>query len=123
MHELAVCQSLIAEVERVSADHGAASVAVITVAVGPLSGVEGKLLARAFSIARAGTAAENAELEIEAVPVVVRCAACDADTIVVPNRLLCGTCGGWQVELKSGDELLLKRVELARVAEPASVAG
>jgi Zn finger protein HypA/HybF involved in hydrogenase expression len=36
---------------------------------------------------------------------------------VAPNALLCGKCSAWRVELKSGDELMLKRVELALDAE------
>ena len=119
MHELSVCQSLIGQVERVAAEHHAASVSVIGLAIGPLSGVEAPLLARAFTVARAGTVAEDAMLEIEARPVVVHCSACDTETETRPNALLCGDCGGWQVDLRSGDELLLTRVELARDTEEA----
>jgi hydrogenase nickel incorporation protein HypA/HybF len=120
MHELAICQSLLLEVERVAVGHGAVGVSCIVVAIGPLAGVEPALLARAFSVARAGSIAQNARLEVEATPIVVRCRACGAETAVAANALLCGGCGAWRVELKSGDELLLKRVELALDAEATS---
>jgi hydrogenase nickel incorporation protein HypA/HybF len=112
MHELAVCQSLLREVERVASAHGNLDVTAIVVAVGPLSGVEAPLLTRAFSVARAGTIAEHAVLEIETMPVTVWCKDCGVQTEVRPNALLCGNCDAWQVELRSGDELLLRRVEL-----------
>ncbi len=51
-------------------------------------------------------------LEIESLPVQVCCQACGTVSDVPPNRLLCGTCAGWRVDLVSGDELLLTRVEL-----------
>jgi len=120
MHELSVCQSLLAEVERVADAHGATEVTGLVVAVGPLSGVEAPLLSRAFSVARAGTIAEGAMLDIEEMPVVVWCEACGTETAVAANALLCGQCGRWKVDLKSGNELLLKSVELATAETPAA---
>ncbi len=110
MHELSVTQALLRQVEQIALQHESRDVVSITLSIGPLSGVEAPLLARAFTIARAGTVAEDASLEIEVAPVSVWCRACDAETEVAPNALLCGTCGTWQVDLRSGTELLLKRV-------------
>jgi hydrogenase nickel incorporation protein HypA/HybF len=120
MHEFAICQSLIAEAGRVAAAHNASEVTGIVVAVGPLSGVEAPLLARAFEIARTGTIAERAVLDIEIVPISVWCGDCGAASAAGVNALLCGRCGTWQVDLNSGDELLLKRVELVPAAEAAA---
>lgn len=122
MHELAVCQSLLSEVGRVAAKHDAAAVTQIVVAVGPLSAVEPALLQRAFGVARAGTIASEASLMVEVTPVVVWCDDCQAETAVAPNALLCATCGTWQVSLRSGNELLLKSVELARTSESTDAA-
>jgi hydrogenase nickel incorporation protein HypA/HybF len=123
MHELSICQSLLEKVERIAAENSATDVNRVFVAVGPLSGVEPALLARAFEVARLGTIAEHAALEIETAPAVVWCEACVSETPVAANSLLCGRCGSWQVELKSGDELLLTRVELTGNAKPAAPAG
>lgn len=112
MHELAVCQSLLAEVDRVASAHHAARVSRVVVAIGPLSGVEAPLLDRAFVIARMGSVAESARLEVEQCPVTVWCDACATASAVEANALLCSQCGGWKVTLRSGDELLLKSVEL-----------
>lgn len=122
MHELAVCQSLLREVERAARAHGATEVCAITVAVGPLSGVDAPLLARAFTVARGGTLAAGAALEIQAVPIVVWCSSCAIETPVAANALLCARCGAWQVDLRSGDELLLMRMELTAAANPAASA-
>jgi hydrogenase nickel incorporation protein HypA/HybF len=118
MHELAVCQSLLREIERVAAAHSATEVTGVVVAIGPLSGVEAPLLKRAFTVARTGTVARNAALDVEEMPVVVWCESCGIETAVAANALLCGKCGGWQVKLKSGDELLLKQVGLAKADAP-----
>ena len=111
MHELAVCQALLMEVQRVARESHARAVVRIVVQVGPLSGLEPQLLVRAFEIARIGSVAEEAELHIEARPVRILCLDCDAPSDTAPNRLLCPRCGGWHTRLVSGDELILRRLE------------
>lgn len=112
MHELAVCQGLLRQVERVATDNHARAVERILLRIGALSGVEPALLERAFEAARLGTRAERAELCIEAGPVVVRCRTCGASSPVLPNRLLCGDCGDWKVTVTDGEELTLLSVDL-----------
>jgi hydrogenase nickel incorporation protein HypA/HybF len=120
MHELAICSSLIDEVGRVACARPGHRVVSIAVRVGPLAGVEPGLLAAAFPIASAGTAAAGAQLLFEEAPVRVRCPSCDVESVVPCNRLSCPCCGGWRTELVSGDELLLIRVELERRGEEVS---
>jgi len=115
MHELSVCQALLDQVQNVAASHGARSVSRIVLRIGPLAGVEPQLLQQAFPIARAGTVAANAVLEIEGLPIRVRCERCGAETDAAANRLLCGRCGDWHTKLVSGDELMLASVELLEV--------
>jgi len=112
MHELAICQALLEQVEAIARPR-AARVNRVLLAVGPLSGVEPRLLASAYALASAGTAAEGSELDIDEMPVRVRCRECGAESTASANRLLCGECGGWRTDLASGDELLLMKVELS----------
>jgi hydrogenase nickel incorporation protein HypA/HybF len=112
MHELAVCQALLAEVAAVARSRSAASVTDIHVGVGPLSGVEADLMRDAFPIAAAGTVAGSAILHLHKTDVRVHCDACGVETEAAANRLVCGECGDWRTTLASGDELLLQRVEM-----------
>jgi len=112
MHELAVCQALIEQVEILAEEHRAVGVNKIIVRIGPLSGVEPTLLEQAYEIARAGTVAAEARLVFEDAPLVVHCSHCDLDAEVDPNRLVCPACGNWRTTLVSGDEMLLARLEL-----------
>ncbi len=102
------------QVVALAIEHDAACVTNIKVCIGPLSGVEARLLAQAFPIAAAGSLAEQAMLEIEVLPVRVRCRKCGAETEASVNRLLCGQCGHWQTQLLSGDEMLLASVEFEK---------
>jgi hydrogenase nickel incorporation protein HypA/HybF len=119
MHELSVCQAMMTQVEEIAAREGASSVATIVIRIGPLSGVVPELLQQAFTIARAGTLAADAELITERQPIRIRCLACDAESDAEPNRLLCGACGSYRTQVISGDELLLASVELDLADSPA----
>ena len=112
MHELSVCQALLAQVTEIAMDRGASAVARINVEVGPLSGIEPALLASAFEVARAGSCAANATLSITTTVVTISCLTCGAESQTQPNRLLCGACGGYRTRVVGGDELRLRRVEM-----------
>lgn len=114
MHELAVCQGLMQQVHRVAERERAKRVTSITLQIGPLSGVEAPLLQEAFPIAAAGSLAEGAELLVERTPILVECLECGAHSEAKPNKLVCGQCGDWRTRLLSGEEMLLKSLELER---------
>ena len=120
MHELAICQALLTQVEAIARDNSAVQVASITLGMGPLSGVEEQLLKNAYPIASAGTIADGAELLIRSIPVRVRCSECGKESEAAANRLICGHCNNWRTELISGDELLLIRVELDKAKRAAA---
>lgn len=114
MHELAVCQALIQQVEAVARQRNARRVISIVVTIGPLAGVEPGLLSSAYPLASAGTVAAGAKLVVESSVVRVRCLECGAESEVQSNRLLCLHCGNWRTQVLSGEELLLTSVELER---------
>ncbi|MBU2641965.1 MAG: hydrogenase maturation nickel metallochaperone HypA [Gammaproteobacteria bacterium] len=112
MHELAVAQALVEQVDAVIDQHGATQASLIRVRIGPLAGVVPELLATAFPLAAAGSRMEHAVLDLVAAPIKVRCQTCGAETEAAMNRLICGACGDWHTQILSGDELLLESVEL-----------
>jgi len=121
MHELAICQSLMDQVENIAIERDAQIVVSIVLGVGPLSGVEAQLLRNAYPIASAGTIAEHAELIIENLPVRVNCSQCGMESDALPNKLNCKRCGDWRTTLISGDELILMSVELEKRADSVAV--
>ena len=119
MHEFAVCQDMLHQIESIAAEQQAAAVDMVTVRIGPLSGIEAHLLTQAFPLAAAGTIAEKAELIVEALPIKVKCQSCGAETEAKPNRLVCGQCGDYHTQLLSGDEMLLASLELVKESQEA----
>jgi len=113
MHELAICQSLFDQATRIAAKNHAKVIEKIVVSIGPLSGVEAPLLKHAFDIARLAAGHPAATLEIETVPLVVKCTKCGQNSEVAVNKLLCQHCGDWQVRVVQGEDMMLKTICLA----------
>ena len=65
------------------------------------------------------TVLEGAALEIEHVPVTVACHVCGTVTTLDVPVLACASCGSGDVELRSGDELILVALETAGSAVPS----
>jgi hydrogenase nickel incorporation protein HypA/HybF len=112
MHELSICQALLDEVEQLARSRRARRVLRIAVDIGALSGVEATLLERAFTVARAGTIAADARLELRTPPLWVRCRRCERQRQAMQPQVACDACGEARVEPCGGDELLLRQVEM-----------
>jgi hydrogenase nickel incorporation protein HypA/HybF len=48
----------------------------------------------------------------------VRCRTCKAESEAAANRLLCGSCNDWHVDVIAGEEMLLQRVEIETAEDP-----
>jgi hydrogenase nickel incorporation protein HypA/HybF len=112
VHELSVCQALLAQVDEIARQNSAAAVSRVLVEVGPLCGVEPNLLMSAFAVMCSRSIASGAELLIESTAVTVACLACGVRTETRANRLACAACGGFRTQVVAGDELRLLRVEM-----------
>jgi hydrogenase nickel incorporation protein HypA/HybF len=109
MHEL----SIAASIADVAVRHaGGRRVSRVEVRVGHLRQVVPSALEFAFELVAQGTVAEGAELVMEQVPAAGRCRACGAESELPGFPLRCGACGGLDLELLRGEELLVDALEL-----------
>jgi len=116
MHELSLCEALIATAKRQLAtrpEYAGRRLKSLRVSIGALSGCEPDLLSRMFPHASPGTVAEGAELIVDFQPVRIACSACGAERDVAANLLVCPQCGDQGVKLVAGDEVLLTGMTLA----------
>jgi hydrogenase nickel incorporation protein HypA/HybF len=117
LHELSLARGLVSQAQRIAEQHQARCIDEVVVRVGALSGVEADLLARAFLEARTGSLAERATLMVEERPLEIRCAACGWHGPVDLSNMACVRCGGYNIDIVSGDELVLMRVELSQLVD------
>ena len=110
MHEYSIVQSLVDSVADVVKQNGGAAVHHVSVEIGELSGVDIDLLQTAYDTFREGTICERAPLAIARTPAKWQCPKCAAP-IERGAILRCAQCNE-PARMVSGDEILLRRVEL-----------
>jgi hydrogenase nickel incorporation protein HypA/HybF len=103
-----VCRQALAA----AAAEGAVSIAVVRLRVGELAGVELEALRFAFPLVMQDTIAALAQLQIESVPAICYCAACDKSFHAQQGHAVCPSCGTLSKRLLSGQELQLVAVEV-----------
>ena len=117
MHEISIAKSIIEIAEAKAREENSRCIQTIKIRLGEFTTVVREALEFAFEVARRETLAENARLEIESVPMVVRCVACG--TVTDPVREVCLRCPqcGLPLEVVSGEELQVEYIEIGSEAE------
>ena len=113
MHELSIAASVVEIVSRHAAGR---RVTRITLKVGHLRQVVPSALTFSFDVVAAGTPVEGAELEIEAVPAVGACRRCGMESHLPAFPLQCQACGGFDLQIVAGEELIVESLELEEEA-------
>ena len=109
MHELSIAESIV----NIADAHAAGRrVTKVEVKVGHLRQVVPSALEFAFELVAQDTPVEGAELEIDVVPAAGLCRACGAESSLGSFPLRCSRCGGLDLEVTRGEELLVQALEL-----------
>ena len=109
MHELSIAESVVGIASR-QAD--GRRVTKVQMKVGHLRQVVPSSLAFGFGLLAEGTPVEGAELEIEQIPAEGMCRACGMQNRLDGFPLLCPGCGGFDLEILKGEELIVDSLEL-----------
>lgn len=110
MHELSICRAINDIVTRHAAGR---PVTTIHVRIGRLRQIVPDTLTYCWSLTCDGTALDGTVLEVESVPGRAHCTTCDTTRELDAPVLLCGTCGGHDVRIVSGEEFLITTLDLA----------
>jgi hydrogenase nickel incorporation protein HypA/HybF len=113
MHEIGLCESLLAAVERRAAGR---RVDGVTFRVGVLHRVVPASMDQAFELVSGGTVAEGATVHLVSVPVTVTCRGCGAEATSEELITICPSCGAAGPDITAGDELILESIRLAAPA-------
>ena len=105
MHEVAIAQSLIAEIEKERALRGDVPVTGVGVRIGALSDINPESLEFGYQCLIADTSLAGCELTIERVAAVGKCRLCETTNQYDEFVFICPDCGSSAVDLVSGQEL------------------
>jgi hydrogenase nickel incorporation protein HypA/HybF len=115
VHELSICTALVRIVEAYAEGR---TVEVVHLDVGQLRQVIPDTLRYSWEIVVIDTPLAGSVLDISHIPAVLHCRDCDARTTIDVPVFRCG-CGSTAVDVVSGEELLVKSLDLAGVTNDA----
>jgi hydrogenase nickel incorporation protein HypA/HybF len=112
MHEVSIAQNIINQVDNILAENKGKKLKKVYIRVGKLSCVIPKNLSFIFNILIADTPLSNAQLEIEIIQVVCKCQKCESSFEIKEDGFVCPHCNSYDIEVISGRELLIDKVEV-----------
>ena len=112
MHEISIIESILEVAEEKAREADSPSITVIRLRLGEFTAIAREALEFAFEVARLGTLAERARLEIEVVPMVLQCIVCNSGTQPIRAiSFICPQCG-FPLKIVSGRELQIEFIEI-----------
>jgi hydrogenase nickel incorporation protein HypA/HybF len=112
MHELSIAANIIEIAEAQARAQCSKSIRKIKLRLGEFTTIVREALEFSFEVARQGTLAEQAALEIETVPLAARCPRCGpVPQLAHEICLVCPACG-WPLEIVSGEDLQVEYIEV-----------
>jgi hydrogenase nickel incorporation protein HypA/HybF len=113
MHELSVVSSVVDAVTESLGAYPGARVVEVRLKVGALASVVRESLEFCYEIATQGTRLEGSRLAVQALPVVVHCAVCNADVeLEGVQSFRCPRCNEPSYDLRQGRELEIDSIEI-----------
>lgn len=111
MHEFKLIQTVFSTVMETAKANTLNSVNKVTLQVGRLRQVVPEFMRFAFAIIGKDTIADNAQLEIEHIPVTFLCRDCIRQFTVEEDTYLCPECQSSNLEFLNGKELIIASIE------------
>jgi hydrogenase nickel incorporation protein HypA/HybF len=109
MHELSIAQGIIEVCEQHAKGR---PVTFVSVQIGALSGVVPEALEFCYEAAVNGTLLEGSRLEIERIAATGHCESCGVVSEIAGFTDPCPCCGGFPLEIRSGEEMRVKELEV-----------
>jgi hydrogenase nickel incorporation protein HypA/HybF len=111
MHEVRIAEDIGNIVLKAASDSRLSSVTKVNISFGQMIQIVPEIFDRAFRETVRDTIAGNAEINIEIVPVRIRCADCGTELLLEDNEFTCRRCRSAEVEIINGKELFIKSIE------------
>lgn len=113
MHELSIVQSIVESVTESLASYPGAQVRSVRLKVGALQSVVQESLEFCYGLATADTPLAGSRLEVESIPVLLWCEACQLESkLDGVQSFRCPRCGELSADLHGGRELEIDSVEI-----------
>jgi hydrogenase nickel incorporation protein HypA/HybF len=111
MHEIRIAEDLSVIVLETAKKEKLSKVTRVNISFGQLVQIVPDIFESAFREIVRDSVAQDAELDIEIIPVKMKCSSCGSDFQVNDNLFSCKICGSTAVAIIQGKELFIKSIE------------
>ncbi|MCK4797476.1 MAG: hydrogenase maturation nickel metallochaperone HypA [Spirochaetes bacterium] len=111
MHELSIITNIFKKIEEVAENNSLIKINKVKLKIGIMRQVIPEFLRFAFEAVSKDTKAEKAELEIEYIPIKMKCNSCANEFIVENNIYICPLCNNTKLDILSGQEIILQSID------------
>jgi hydrogenase nickel incorporation protein HypA/HybF len=111
MHETAIVEDMFRIIGEVARKENLSRIDKVHFSIGEMMQIVPDLFRFAFDAAKENTIAKEAELEIEFLPVKMRCKSCGHEFVVRKQHFSCDACGSFDLDMIQGREMLIKSIE------------
>ncbi len=122
MHDVTAAQRIASTVVHAAHERQARRVEQISIALGAMTMIDPEQLTFWLEQVLRGTVAEGAEIEIERLPLIVRCSRCERESEVqvpddpiyhlMPFAPTCPACGCEEIEIVGGDACVVRSMRI-----------
>ncbi|MCF8373316.1 MAG: hydrogenase maturation nickel metallochaperone HypA [Bacteroidales bacterium] len=111
MHEFSIIENIFKTIEEVAKKEKLTKITKVSLVIGGLRQIVPDVFEFAFQITSKDTLVEGAVLEIEKIPIEVRCEICSEISQVEDHIFFCRHCQSTQVDIVKGKELYIKSLD------------
>jgi hydrogenase nickel incorporation protein HypA/HybF len=111
MHEIKIAEDLTAIILETAGKENLSKVTKVNISFGQMVQIVPDIFVFAFRETVRNSVAQDAEVDIEIVPVKIKCKNCGSDFQVTDNRFTCNVCSSADIEIINGKELFIKSIE------------
>ncbi len=112
MHELWICRNILEIIKEYAVKQNCTRVKMICLEVGELTMIDKQAILFNFDVISKGTIAENTILKFIDITGQAWCDACQTDVQINRYDQPCANCGGFLHNIKAGEELRVKSMEV-----------
>ena len=111
MHEIGIAEDILKIIKKRAKEEGLVQVKRAQVKIGEMYMVGKEELASTFDMVSKGTIAEGARIEVDIIPLAIKCSECEGIVKGKEFSLSCPTCGSMNLGVLSGEELIVEGIE------------
>ena len=112
MHELAIAENIVRNVQQLSVEHNINTIEVVNIKIGVLQQVSRESLLFLLEAVTKGTDLEAVRFNLERVDAAIECSTCGRKSNLQGYLLRCPACGKSDVKVRSGNELFIDSIEV-----------